>query len=65
MPSIDPIDNPSNYKLGVFYLNRFDSRTVVPKRARILGFSLNFASWKSYVFVLILLLTIVYFIVFK
>jgi uncharacterized membrane protein len=61
----DPIDDPQNYKFGVFYFNRTDTRVVVPKRSRILGYSLNFANWKSYVFMLLLILAASYFIYFK
>jgi uncharacterized membrane protein len=61
MTSIDPIDDPLNYKYGIFYFNRSDIRTVVPKRSRVLGFSLNFASWKSYIFLLMLVVVVVYF----
>jgi len=36
-------DDPSNYKLGIFYFNRKDKRTIVPKRYRLLGWTVNFA----------------------
>jgi uncharacterized membrane protein len=48
---MDPIDDPLNYKWGVFYFNKTDIRTVVPKRSRSLGWTLNFAKWGSYAFV--------------
>ena len=39
----DPmVDNPENYKLGIFYFNRKDKRAVVPKRNRLLGLTVNF-----------------------
>lgn len=47
---MDPVDNPNYYKYGVFYFNKEDSRTVVPKKNRSLGWTLNFAAWKSYLF---------------
>lgn len=52
----DPIDDPSNYIWGTFYFNKEDKRVIVPKRARLLGFTLNFANWLSYILVLIILL---------
>ncbi len=52
----DPIDDPLNYKWGIFYNNKNDTRTVVPKRNRALGWTLNFAKPVSYVFMGIILL---------
>jgi uncharacterized membrane protein len=52
---IDPIDDPLNYKWGVFYNNKSDVRIIVPKRARALGWTLNFSCWQSYFFVAMLL----------
>lgn len=39
----------SNWKLGIFYFNRNDSRLFVPKRIKILGWTINFANPLSYV----------------
>jgi uncharacterized membrane protein len=40
----DPmVDDPTNYRYGIFYFNRKDSRRVVTKRNRILGVTFNFA----------------------
>ena len=40
----DPmVDNPDNYKLGIFYFNRKDKRAIVPKRKRFFGWTVNFA----------------------
>jgi uncharacterized membrane protein len=45
----DPIvDNPENYRLGIFYFNRKDKRTIVPKRNRSLGWTINFARPYAY-----------------
>jgi uncharacterized membrane protein len=45
----DPmVDNPENYKLGIFYFNRKDKRAVVPKRNRLLGLTVNFARPYAY-----------------
>lgn len=56
---IDPIDDPLNYKWGVFYKNDNDVRIIVPKRSRAFGWTLNFSHWQSYVFVAVLLSTVV------
>lgn len=56
---MDPIDNPNYYKLGMFYFNKEDSRVVVPKRNRLLGWTLNFAVWKAYLFIGLLLTGII------
>jgi uncharacterized membrane protein len=61
----DPVDNIANYKWGIFYYNRSDIRTVVPKRVRAFGWSLNFARWGSYAFLLIILGFLVLSSVFK
>ncbi|MBL7970330.1 MAG: hypothetical protein JNL03_02320 [Prolixibacteraceae bacterium] len=46
------IDDPNNYKWGIFYFNSKDSRTIVPKRSRILGWTLNFANPYTYLIIL-------------
>lgn len=56
---MDPVDNPANYRFGVFYYNKNDIRTVVPKRSRTFGYTLNFAIWKSYVFVFAIIASII------
>ena len=58
---MEPVDNPANYKWGVFYFNKNDGRTIVPKRTRALGWSLNFAQWGSYAFVIAIVLIVVLF----
>lgn len=38
------MDNPKNYKLGVFYYNPSDPRLLIPKtRSSMHGYTLNFA----------------------
>jgi uncharacterized membrane protein len=40
----DPmVDDPGNYRYGIFYFNRNDRRRVVTKRNRLLGVTFNFA----------------------
>jgi uncharacterized membrane protein len=55
---MDPIDDPLNYKWGIFYNNKDDIRTVVPKRTRAFGWTLNFARPISYIFMGLLLLIV-------
>ncbi len=42
------IDDPVNYKWGIFYFNPKDRRIVVPKRSRVMGWTLNFANIYTY-----------------
>jgi len=60
----DPIRDPKNYKLGVLYINKADSRIFVPKRYGM-GYTLNFA--KPYVVIgfLLILATILYTAIFR
>lgn len=53
---MDPIDDPTNYKFGIFYFNKQDERTIVPKRARYMGWTFNFAKPESYLILVILVL---------
>jgi len=55
------IDDPMNYKWGLFYFNRKDGRIVAPKRFRWMGWTLNFGNGYSYIY-LILAIAIVIFI---
>jgi uncharacterized membrane protein len=57
----DPIDDSNNYLWNSFYFNRLDSRIIVPKRSRYLGFTLNFARLETYL-VLLVLLSLAFFI---
>ena len=40
-----------NYKWGIFYYNPADRRLFVPKRNKLLGWTLNFANPWSYAFI--------------
>ena len=44
--------NPDNYKWGIFYYNPMDSRTILPKRNKWFGWTLNFARPKAYLVLL-------------
>ena len=56
----DPSSDPINYKFGMFYYNKNDYRTVVPKRNKLLGWTLNFAKPASYFFLLVLIAVVVF-----
>lgn len=56
---IDPVDDATNYKWGVFYFNVKDTRVLVPKRKRWMGWTFNFARLESYL-ILLLIFAIVY-----
>jgi uncharacterized membrane protein len=43
--------NPNNWK-GIFYFNRSDYRIIVPKNNPYLGWTLNFASPYTYLFLI-------------
>jgi uncharacterized membrane protein len=49
-------NDPQNWKWGVFYCNAEDPRIWLPKRVPIMGWTLNFAHKKAYLWMLILLL---------
>jgi uncharacterized membrane protein len=46
--------NPNNRK-GIFYFNRKDYRLIVPKNNPYLGWTLNFASPYTYLFLIAML----------
>ena len=60
----DPTQDPKNYKLGILYVNKADSRVFVPKRYGV-GFTLNFG--KRYVTIgfLLILAIILYTAIFR
>ena len=45
-------NDPDNYKLGIFYFNPEDGRIIVPKRNKLMGFTLNFANPFSHLIIL-------------
>lgn len=42
------IADPGNYKWGIFYYHTRDTRIIVPKRARYMGWTFNFAHPATY-----------------
>lgn len=39
--------DPNNWKWGSFYYNKEDNRLFPPKRIPWMGWTINFANWKS------------------
>lgn len=52
--------DPKNWK-WLFYVNRKDNRLIVPKMNSSMGWTLNFASPYSYIFLVLLILIIIVF----
>ena len=46
------IKSPENYRWGIFYFNAKDPRIVVPKRSRMMGWTMNFANIYTYLLIL-------------
>lgn len=47
-------EDPDNWVWGLFYYNREDKRLMPPKRIKAMGWTVNFANWKSVVFMVVL-----------
>ena len=52
---MDPIDNIENYRFGMFYFNKNDSRVIVHKKTRWLGWTFNFSRLESYLILLLII----------
>jgi uncharacterized membrane protein len=52
--------NPNNWK-GIFYFNRRDYRIIVPKNNPYLGWTLNFASPYTYLFLAAIIILVLIF----
>ena len=52
-------DNPSNWKWGIFYYNKEDTRIFPPKKFRYLGWTINFANPYSILMLLGILIVII------
>ena len=50
--------NPENYKLGIFYYNKSDSRILVPKMISKTGWTLNFARPETYIIIAVFVVLI-------
>jgi uncharacterized membrane protein len=56
-------DDPQNWKWGIIYYNANDSRLIVPKRMRSLGWTFNFAHstvWLGLVLIVAILIAVRY-----
>lgn len=51
-------NDPSNWKLGIFYFNKDDKRIFPPKRIRYFGWTVNFANPIS-IFALVAIVAII------
>jgi uncharacterized membrane protein len=43
--------DPKNWKLGMFYFCNEDPRIMLPKRIPMLGWTVNFARWQSWLLI--------------
>lgn len=51
--------DPKNWKFGIFYFNKRDKRIVLPKRLKLLGWTINFANPVSYLILLAAIMLLV------
>ncbi|MBV5313238.1 MAG: hypothetical protein JZU47_08070 [Prolixibacteraceae bacterium] len=49
------INDPTNYRWGIFYFNPKDKRIAVPKRSKMMGWTLNFGNFYSYLLIFALI----------
>lgn len=52
--------NPENYKLGLFYFDPKDSRIILPKVNRMLGWTLNFGHPVSYIIIIVFIALLIF-----
>ncbi len=45
------VENPDNYRFAIFYYNPGDQRIIVPKRNRMMGWTLNFGRTNTYLII--------------
>jgi uncharacterized membrane protein len=57
--------DPANWKWGGFYYNKEDNRLFPPKRIAWMGWTINFANWKSILAFVILFSAILVLLWFK
>ncbi|MFK5855695.1 MAG: DUF5808 domain-containing protein [Bacteroidota bacterium] len=58
------VNNPNNYKYGIFYYNSDDHRIFVPKRNRNMGWTLNFGNHFTYLMLGFIISAIILFNIF-
>jgi uncharacterized membrane protein len=44
--------DPNNWVWGMFYYNKEDQRLILPKRIAWMGLTINFANYKSVLFII-------------
>lgn len=54
------MNNDSNNWKGIFYVNRKDSRVIVPKLYPLLGYTLNFGNIYTYLAIATIVLIVVF-----
>ena len=68
-PSLETLEkwhkDPANWKWGSFYYNKEDNRLFPPKRIAWMGWTINFANWKSILAFVILFSAILVLLWFK
>ena len=52
--------NPNNYKWGILYFNKKDSRLIVPKHESQRGWTINFANPLSYILIILLIIILIF-----
>jgi uncharacterized membrane protein len=57
-------DDPSNWRLGIFYYNKKDKRLLTPKRLWGLGWTVNFANAYSLLVLLVIIILILVIIIY-
>ncbi|MFT7344777.1 MAG: putative membrane protein [Lentimonas sp.] len=53
-------EDPKNWKFNIFYFNKEDKRLFVPKKLKILGWTVNFAN--PFSSIIIILIPLIYFV---
>jgi uncharacterized membrane protein len=53
-------NDPSNWKLGIFYFNSKDKRLFPPKRLKMLGWTVNFANPISILTILLIIIILTF-----
>jgi uncharacterized membrane protein len=56
--------DPNNWKYGIFYYNKEDERLFPLKKIKELGWTVNFANYKSYGLLTLLMLILAVFSIF-
>ncbi|OFX20511.1 MAG: hypothetical protein A2041_10375 [Bacteroidetes bacterium GWA2_31_9b] len=52
--------NPNNYKWGILYFNKKDTRLFAPKLESQRGWTINFANPLSYIFIILLIIILIF-----